>query len=143
MKTKPKLGNLDLGYLTEKKVQSKLVEKGFSVFEPHDEGGTADLLSYKNNIFKRLQVKTAFYDPVTDRFRISLMRTRHQNYDYNEFDFFISYLYEIDIFYVVPVDILKEQKIINVYPHREKSLNFKKKIDYEKFKENFELLSKN
>ena len=141
MKIKPKLENLDLGYLTEKKVQSKLIEKGFSVFEPNDEGGTVDLLCYKNNIFKRLQVKTATYDSLTDRFRISLQRTRHQRYDYSEFDYFVSYLYEIDIFYVIPVNILKEQKMINVYPHREKSLNFKKKVDYEKFKENFDQLS--
>jgi len=142
MKTKPKLGNLDLGYLTEKKVQSKLVEKGFSVFEPNDEGGTVDFLSYKNNIFKRLQVKTAIYDGKTDRYKASLLRTRHQNYDYNDFECFIIYLYELDIFYVVPVKILKDQSAINLYPHRNKIKN-RKQSDYEKFKDNFELLSQN
>jgi len=143
MKTKPNLGNLDLGYLTEKKVQSKLVEEGFSIFEPHDEGGTVDFLSYKKRIFKRLQVKTATYDSKTDRFKISLMRTRHQNYDYNDFDYFIGYLYEVDVFYAVPVDILKEQKVINIYPHRKKKFKNKNKIDYEIYKDNFELLAKN
>ena len=107
MKKKPNLSNLDLGFLTEKKVQSILLENGFSIFDPIDEGGTVDLLSYKNKNFARLQIKTATYDKQNDRFKISLQRTRHQTYDYNEFDFFVGYLYEVDIFYVVPVSILK------------------------------------
>ena len=62
-------------------------------------------------------------------------------YDYNKFDFFVGYLYEVDIFYVVPVSILKDQTVINVYPHREKSFRSKNNVDYEKFKNNFELLT--
>jgi hypothetical protein len=141
MKKKPNLPNLDLGFLTEKKVQSILLENGFSIFDPIDEGGTVDLLSYKNRNFARLQVKTATYEKQNDRFKISLQRTRHQTYDYNKFDFFVGYLYEVDIFYVVPVSILKDQTVINVYPHREKSFRSKNNVDYEKFKNNFELLT--
>ena len=140
MKNKPNLPNLDLGFLTEKKVEFVLLEHGFSIFNPLDEGGTVDLLSYKNSNFARLQIKTGTYEKPNDRFKISLQRTRHQTYDYNEFDFFISYLYEVDVFYVIPVSILKDQKVINVYPHRKKAFKSKNEIDYEKFRNNFQLL---
>tara|TARA_B100000795_G_C22716302_1_gene405586 strand:+ start:698 stop:1126 length:429 start_codon:yes stop_codon:yes gene_type:complete len=140
MKNKPNLPNLDLGFLTEKKVQSKLIENGFSTFDPLDEGGTVDLLSYKKNIFNRLQIKTGIYDSKTDRFKISLLRTRHQRYDYKDFEFIIGYLYEVDTFYVVPVSILKDQQVINVYPHRDRLFIKKGTIDYEMYKDKFYLL---
>ena len=60
MKNKPSLPNLDLGFLTEKKVQSKLIENGFSTFDPLDEGGTVDLLSYKKISLIGCKLKLVF-----------------------------------------------------------------------------------
>lgn len=143
MKKKINIGNLDLGFLTEKKIQTKLIEKDFLTLEPVIESGTIDLLSYKNNIFKRLQCKTAVYNRSEDRFSCPLLRTEHQKYDLNEIDFFAIYIHEMEIVYFIPSNkkILGGQSL-KFYPHRKKRFDRKIYIDYENFRENFNLLEK-
>lgn len=143
MKERLNIGNLDLGFLTEKKIQTKLIEKGFLTLEPVIEAGTIDLLSYKNNIFKRLQCKTATYVRSEDRFSCPLLRTGHQKYDLNEIDFFAIYIHEMEIVYFIPSnkEILGGQHL-KLYPHRKKQSSKKIYIDCEDFRENFNLLEK-
>ncbi len=133
---KPKLANLDLGYLTERIVISELLKRNFKIYEPLMEGGVVDFICYKNKIFKKLQIKTAYFDKKLDRYRLTLLRTRHQKYNMKDFDFFVSYLYEHKVFYIVPTNKVGNQNCINLYPHREK---LGKNI-YEKYKNNFGLL---
>tara|TARA_B100001093_G_C26157074_1_gene729925 strand:+ start:94 stop:507 length:414 start_codon:yes stop_codon:yes gene_type:complete len=133
---KPDIGNMDLGFLTEKIVQTKLISKGFLTLEPVIEGTQIDLLSYKKNIFKRIQCKTALFDKITDRYKMSLQRTRHQLYDLNNIDVFITYLYELEIFYIIPTNVIKKVSVINLYPHRKKL----GESVFEIYKNNFSLL---
>jgi len=135
---KPDIGNLNLGFLTEKLVQTKLVSKGFLTLEPIVEATNIDLLSYKKNIFKRIQCKTALFEKQNTRYKMSLQRTRHQLYDLSNIDVFITYLYECDIFYIIPTSAIKEVGVINLYPDRKT----KRKYMFEKYKDNFSLLEK-
>ena len=138
---KPKIGNLNLGFLSEKEVQCKLIELGFLTLEPLIEGGNIDMLSYKNNRFKRLQIKTSVFMKKENRFKLVLTRTYHQKYDLKEIDYFITYIYELDIFYVIPAKLLAGVKSINLYPHR-KIEKRHKTTNYEKYKNNFKTLEK-
>ncbi len=115
---KPEIGNMNLGFLTEKTIQTKLIFKGFLTLEPVIEATQIDLLSYKNNIFKRIQCKTALFEKENDRYKMSLQRTRHQLYDLSNIDVFITYIYELDIFYLIPSSDLKKVAVVNLYPHR-------------------------
>lgn len=133
---KPDIGNMDLGFLTEKIIQAKLVSKGFLTLEPVVEATNIDLLTYKNNIFKKIQCKTAIFEKQNDRYKMSLQRTRHQLYDLSNIDIFITYLYEFDTFYVIPTFEINKVGVINLYPHRKTRY----KSIFEKYKNNFSLL---
>tara|TARA_Y100000591_G_C21226629_1_gene402562 strand:+ start:56 stop:472 length:417 start_codon:yes stop_codon:yes gene_type:complete len=134
---KPEIGNMDLGFLTEKTIQTKLIFKGFLTLEPVIEGTQIDLLSYKNNIFKRIQCKTALFEKENDRYKMSLQRARHQLYDLSNIDVFITYIYELDIFYLIPTSDLKKVTVVNLYPHRKPRGELS---IYEKYKNNFSIL---
>jgi hypothetical protein len=144
MKEKPILrSTIELGFLAEKKTQIKLIELGFITLEPILDGGNIDMISLKNNIFKRLQIKSAYYAKKEDRFYFNAARAQNQQYDYTNIDYFIFYIFELDEFYLIPSNIIKSNNgFIRVYPHR-KSVRAKDKISFEKFRNNFSLLENN
>lgn len=133
---KPDIGNLNLGFLTEKIIQIELISKGFLTLEPVVEATNIDLLTYKNKIFKKIQCKTALFDKQNDRYKMSLQRARHQLYDLSNIDVFITYLYECETFYLIPTYKIKEVAVINLYPHRRPKGN----SIFENYKNNFSLL---
>ena len=107
MKEKPiLLSTIELGFLAEKKTQIKLIELGFITLEPILDGGNIDMISLKNNIFKRLQIKSAYYAKKEDRFYFNAARAQHQQYNYTNIDYFIFYLFELDEFYLIPSNII-------------------------------------
>ncbi len=144
MKEKPILQSaIELGFLAEKKTQIKLIELGFLTLEPILDGGNIDMISLKNNMFKRLQIKTAYYSNKEDRFYFNAARAQRQQYDYTNIDYFIFYIFELDEFYLIPSNIMKSNNgYIKVYPHR-KTVRAKDKISFEKFRNNFSLLEHN
>lgn len=144
MKKKPFLeSTIQLGFLSEKKTQIKLIELGFLTLEPILDGGNIDMISYKSNIFKRLQIKTAYYSNKEDRFYFNAARAQNQQYDYTNIDYFIFYIFELDEFYLIPSNIMKSNNgFIKVYPHK-KTVRAKDKISFEKFRNNFSLLEHN
>ena len=129
--------------MAEKKTQIKLIDLGFITLEPILYGGNIDMISLKNNIFKRLQIKSAYYAKKEDRFYFNAARAQNQQYDYTNIDYFIFYIFELDEFYLIPSNIIKSNNgFIRVYPHR-KSVRAKDKISFEKFRNNFSLLENN
>ena len=144
MKEKPILqSTIELGFLAEKKTQIKLIELGFLTLEPILDGGNIDMISLKNNIFKRLQIKTAYYSKKEDRFYFNAARAQNQQYDYTNIDYFIFYIFELDEFYLIPSNIIKSNNgFIKVYSHR-KTKRIDVSNDFEKFRNNFSLLENN
>ncbi len=132
------LTNLDKGFIAEKFVQLKIIEKGFLTLEPVIESGNIDLLSYKNNVIKRIQIKAARYEKNYDRFAVGLMRTRHKLYDTSKLDLFAIYLPNRPDIYFIPSKILKNKNSAKLYPHRDRTIQIGE--SYEKFKNNFKLL---
>ena len=144
MREKPILqSTIELGFLAEKKTQIKLIELGFLTLEPILDGGNIDMISLKNNIFKRLQIKTAYYSKKEDRFYFNAARAQNQQYDYTNIDYFIFYIFELDDFYLIPSNIIKSNNgFIKVYPHR-KTKGINARNDFEKFRNMFSLLENN
>lgn len=144
MKKKPILqSTIELGFLAEKKTQIKLIELGFLTLEPILDGGNIDMISLKNNIFKRLQIKTGYYSKKEDRFYFNAARAQNQQYDYTNIDYFIFYIFELDEFYLIPSNIIKSNNgFIKVYPHRKKK-GINASNDFEQYRNMFSLLENN
>ena len=118
MRKKPKISNLDTGYLSEKIIETKFIERGFLTLNPLAEAGVVDLVLYKNKKFVRLQVKTAIFSKKENRFSISLYGSGRRQYKKNDFDYYVFYLYEVDTIYIVPLKILLNKVQAHFYPTR-------------------------
>jgi len=112
------------GRAAELMVSIELALRGVDIFEPFYPQHKVDLLAYVSGKAYKIQVKSAIFQPGTDRFRLPLKtknpRTHTRaRYTSEEVDFFVAVcLGDENVFYIIPYDDVKTRDDINFYPHR-------------------------
>lgn len=130
------------GEIAEQLVITKLMGLGFDVWQPIFTRHRSDVGILEGATLVRIQVKLAGYDEKSNRFRCTLatkQRDKFVGYSDAEIDFFIIKCDGLDEYYVLPANIGNQIGYVNLYPHREKLTL--KGIDYEVYRNQFELLS--
>ena len=139
------------GLLSESLTMTKLLEKNIPFAIPFGSFDEYDLIADTPKGLKRIQIKTCYFDNSSNRYVVSLVTSHRRNnqinnkkYSSNSFDYLIGVCKELNIFYIIPIEIILDKRQITLYPEGipESTLKANKNAgyNYEKFKENWEIL---
>jgi hypothetical protein len=100
------------GDIAEIEVQLKALKLGWDVLVPVGDRLPYDLVVIINNKFVKLQVKSAWLSKEEGVYLIDVRRTKtnrrvmkREKYTNNDFDFAIIFISDLNVFYVIPVEI--------------------------------------
>lgn len=142
-----KLDTTTKGTIAEGYVKIKLSELGFDVWEPTTQNHKTDFVILNAKIVLKIQVKSATYDLKSKSFRGNLSKHRrngdHLNYSMDDVDYFIVYCGGLPSleFYVIPADIVTDNRTPRFFPHRDKAMEFTD-FSWEIYRNAFQLLEK-
>ena len=139
------------GLLSESLVMTKLLEKDIPFSIPFGSFDEYDLIADTSKGLKRIQIKTCYFDNSSNRYVISLVTSHRRSnqisnkkYSSNSFDYLIGVCSKLDVFYIIPIDIILDKRQITLYPEGipESTLKANKNTghNYEEFKENWNIL---
>jgi hypothetical protein len=100
--------NIRIGRIAEIKFSLKCLEKGFKVFEPLVDDFGVDFIIRQNNITKTIQVKSTKEPDKSNpnTYKISIKRgAKNVSYDKKSFDYLAVYLFDRDLFYLIPLEV--------------------------------------
>jgi hypothetical protein len=100
------------GDIAEIDVQSKALKLGWDVLVPVGDRLPYDLVIVINGKFIKIQVKSAWLSKESGVYLVDVRRTKtnrrvmkREKYTNNDFDFAIIYIQDLNVFYVMPVDV--------------------------------------
>ncbi len=100
------------GDIAEQATVLQALKLGWGVLTPYGDRLPYDLVFDTGENFVKIQVKSAWFDStkenyVTDNRRTKTNRRRmiRSNYSANDFDFAVIYLQDLEVFYIMPVEI--------------------------------------
>ena len=122
------MDTMQIGNITELKIQTAFVEKGYHVFTPITDGSSVDLIFInENNIAKKVQIKTSVETAtgfrIDTRKATSSSRVRKKSYEKDEIDFFAT-VFKADV-YIVPINIASSYSMITLRIDKEYKNGFK------------------
>ncbi|MDD3039565.1 group I intron-associated PD-(D/E)XK endonuclease [Bacteroides sp.] len=124
-----------LGGFAELQAMKVLISKGFLVSRPIVDNYPYDLICDWHGELKRIQVKaTASISENRRRKFESVNGCNRTLYARGSIDYFLCYVVDLDIWYVIPASMVTSKKI-TVYPDAEES-----NAKFEIYKERWELL---
>lgn len=96
--------------IAESAVITELLKRSYRVLRPVGDRLPYDLVIETSKGFKKIQIKSAWYDNSARRYLIDTRRCKtnrrrmlRMRYTENDFDFAIVYLENLNIFYVIPI----------------------------------------
>jgi hypothetical protein len=129
----------EIGEITELKFYLKGFDLGLIVSKPYGDSSKYDFITDWNGVLKRVQIKsTSTLDKGnrTDRYRImsaSGGRTKN-SYSSKDIDLIIAYVIPLDVWYIIPVNVVSHCKTLALFPHKQ-SIG-----KYEIYKDRWDLL---
>ena len=101
--------------IAEHAILTKLLQRGFRVLKPVGDRFPYDLAVDLNGKLLRLQVKSAWrsnglYMVDSRRTKTNRRQMRRAKYSQKDFDFAILYIEELDVSYIMPIDVFSSYK---------------------------------
>jgi PD-(D/E)XK endonuclease len=100
------------GDIAEQAVVLFALKQGWNVLKPIGDRLSYDLVFDIENVFIKIQVKNAWFDAKRQNYVVDTRRTetnrrviKRENYKVKDFDFAILFIEELDVFYVVPIEV--------------------------------------
>lgn len=100
------------GDIAEIEVQLKALKMGWDILVPLGDRLSYDLVIVINNVFVKIQVKSAWLCEKKGVYLVDVRRTktnrrimRREKYDNTDFDFAIIYIENLSVFYIIPVNV--------------------------------------
>ena len=100
------------GDIAEQAVILYALKRGWGVAKPIGDRMPYDLVLDINGTLIKLQVKSAWFDQQKQNFVVDTRRTQtnrrrmvRSTYSGNDFDFAVIYIEELDVFYIMPVEV--------------------------------------
>ena len=98
--------------IAEAAVLTELLKRGYDVLKPVGDRLPYDLAVGIESRLIRIQVKSAWYDNKKKIYFVDVRRTKtnrrrmiRSRYSNNDFDFAVLYIDDLDVFYVMPVEV--------------------------------------
>ena len=105
------------GDIAEQAVIFQALKKEWNVLKPIGDRLPYDLVLHINNVFVRIQVKSAWWDKNGKNFCIDTRRSKTnrkhyliERYNVNDFDFAVIFIEPLDIYYIMPIEIFLSYK---------------------------------
>ncbi len=100
------------GDIAEQSAIVKALKFGWGVLQPIGDRLSYDLVFEINCKFVRVQVKSAWFDDKKENYVVDNRRSKtnqqkvvHKQYQKDDFDFALLFIEDLDLFYVMPVEI--------------------------------------
>lgn len=117
-----KLNCKNRGYLAEMAFMRKASAMGFGVSKPWADNERYDFVLRAGSVFWRVQVKSVQRtSPRRSHYRVALLGSVGAFYRADEIDFVAAYIFAQDIWYVFPVSVVENRKVICVTPNSKRS----------------------
>jgi len=101
-----------IGDIAEQAAVLHALKRGWGVLKPVGDRLAYDLVFDVEGTLVKIQVKCAWFDSITNNYLVDNRRTKtnrrqmvREAYIPTDFDFALIYLQEIDLFYVMPVEV--------------------------------------
>ena len=98
-------------------LMARAVERGFCVSRPHGDSASYDVGVEHNGRFLRVQVKSTTFCR-NGSYTCNIIGPKRQRYPTGKVDFFAVYLVPIDLWYLVPFEVAKNNWSLNLTPCR-------------------------
>ena len=119
------------GFLSENAVAHELIARNFEIYKPVIDIYGSDFVIWKNNIFYKVQVKSASQlDNTKYTFNMQYGGDK-KAYESDMVDFFILHLADINLFYIIPFNDMNVTKV---------TLSTNELCKYNQYKEAWSLL---
>jgi hypothetical protein len=129
-----KLTNKHRGELAELAFMRKAATLGFSVAKPWGESERYDVVLRAGKVFWRVQVKSVrSKSPNRPYYRVNTTNWLKLPYTADEIDFLFAYIFPEDTWYVFPVSVVENRKVLCITPKSKRSL-------FEKYREAWKLM---
>ena len=89
---------------------------GFSVSRPYGDSSAYDVGVEDNGRFSRVQVKSVTFFRGKS-YTCNVVGPKHERYQSGRLEFFAVYLVPIDLWYVIPFEVVKNNLSLNLAPH--------------------------
>jgi hypothetical protein len=96
---------------------ARAVERGYSVSRPHGDSASYDVGVEHNGRFLRVQVKSTGYRR-KGSYTCNVVGPQHKRYPAGVVDFFAVYLVPIDLWYIIPFEVVESNLSLNLTPRK-------------------------
>ena len=110
------------GELAELAFMRRAAALGFAVAKPWGDSDRYDVIVRLGKVFWRVQIKSVWAKYRTRaHYRLKTTGASHVPYSAEEIDFLVAYIFPNDSWYVFPVALVENRKVICVSPGRKRS----------------------
>jgi len=109
-------GCKECGEWAELCFMARAVQHGFSVSRPYGDSSAYDVGVEDNGRFSRVQVKSVTFFRGKS-YTCNVVGPKHERYQSGRLEFFAVYLVPIDLWYVIPFEVVKNNLSLNLAPH--------------------------
>ena len=95
---------------------ARAAERGFSVSRPHGDSNSYDVGLEQNGRFLRVQVKSTTFRR-KGSYTCNLIGPKRTRYAQGRLDFFAVYLVPIDLWYIIPFEVVERNLSVNLTPY--------------------------
>jgi len=96
---------------------ARAADRGFNVSRPHGDSASYDVGVEDNGRFMRVQVKSTTFRR-KGSFTCNIVGPKRQRYASGKLDFFAVYLVPIDVWYIIPFEIVERNLSLNLTPRK-------------------------
>jgi len=96
---------------------ARATDRGFNVSKPHGDSASYDVGVEDNGRFTRVQVKSTTFRR-KGSFTCNIVGPKRQRYASGKLDFFAVYLVPIDVWYIIPFEIVEGNLSLNLTPRK-------------------------
>jgi hypothetical protein len=95
---------------------ARAAERGFSVSRPHGDSNSYDVGVEHNGRFLRVQVKSTTFRR-KGSYTCNLIGPKRARYAQGKLDVFAVYLVPIDLWYIIPFEVVEQNLSLNLTPY--------------------------
>jgi hypothetical protein len=96
---------------------ARAADRGFNVSRPHGDSASYDVGVEQNGRFLRIQVKSTS-SIRRGSYRAGIIGPQHERYARGKLDFFAVYLVPVDVWYIIPFDVVDKSYSVNLMPRK-------------------------
>lgn len=122
------------GDIAELAFMRKAATLGFAVAKPWGDCDRYDVIVRTGKVFWRVQIKSVWgVSRTRPHYRIKTTGNRHSLYSADEIDFLVAYIFPKDLWYVFPVAVVEQRKVMCLMPGSKRS-------QFEQYREAWKLM---